>query len=310
MSAIRLPLLCAFAGGCLSSAVLFGVWRADTVATAAQQQLARSSELLAAALAATKAEHEREALQSVSRAPSQVAPEDAPRADAADHRDSPSEPSRDAQDPGSAAPAAAGSAVADVLMNLEAAYRQRATPAAPEEAPVALDRSRAPASTIITTAQAEPPPEVAAQAVAPDPPVLPPAAPPVTPIATPAPITPVAVAVLPAEVPPPPDAAPAFAAMDQRAPDVHYGDVNQNTYNITNVRQGDVYVTQQQIALMQYMQLLGASSAAQPTLAQPTHSPHGSGYRAAHRQPVPFPSTITNPDNPWGFNFSPPHLVH
>src|SRR3954466_2115271 len=28
MSAVRLPLLCAFAGGCLSNALLFGVWRA------------------------------------------------------------------------------------------------------------------------------------------------------------------------------------------------------------------------------------------------------------------------------------------
>ncbi|HEY3253953.1 MAG TPA: hypothetical protein VGJ91_08405, partial [Polyangiaceae bacterium] len=97
-----------------------------------------------------------------------------------------------------------------------------------------------------------------------------------------------------------------------RPPDIHYGDVNQNTY-ITNVRQGDVYVVQQQLALMQYMQLLGASSAA--GMAQPSHAHVGRG--AAFRgvpQAAPqykqFPSTLTNPDNPWGFNFAPPNLVH
>ncbi len=85
---------------------------------------------------------------------------------------------------------------------------------------------------------------------------------------------------------------------------VHFGDVNQNTY-ITNVRQGDVYVVQQQIALMQYMQLLGQAPVAH---VAPAH-----GGRAALSQTPQyrqFPSTLTNPDNPWGFNFAPLNLVH
>jgi hypothetical protein len=76
--------------------------------------------------------------------------------------------------------------------------------------------------------------------------------------------------------------------------------VNQNTY-ITNIRQGDVYLIQlQQLANLQYMQMLGMASG----LATPVR--HSSGPAP---QRTRFPSGITNPDNPWGFNFAPPNLV-
>jgi hypothetical protein len=78
------------------------------------------------------------------------------------------------------------------------------------------------------------------------------------------------------------------------------GDVNQNTY-ITNVRQGDVYLIQmQQLATLQYMQLLSMSSG----LPAPARHVRGAGP-----QGMPFPSAITNPDNPWGFHFAPLNLV-
>jgi len=59
----------------------------------------------------------------------------------------------------------------------------------------------------------------------------------------------------------------------------------------------------QQLAMLEYMQLLGMSSYA--GLANP-----GPRARGLAPQRAPFPSTLTNPDNPWGFNFAPPNLVH
>jgi hypothetical protein len=101
---------------------------------------------------------------------------------------------------------------------------------------------------------------------------------------------------------------PALAAQDAPPPppsEIHYGDVNygdQNTY-ITNVRQGDVYLIQmQQVAMLQYMQLLGMSSG----LAAPAGHVGGAGHQ---QQRGALSSGITNPDNPWGFHFARPHLV-
>lgn len=93
---------------------------------------------------------------------------------------------------------------------------------------------------------------------------------------------------------------PALATEDAPRPtEVHYGDVNQNTY-ITNVRQGDVYLIQlQQLAMLQYVQQLALTSGA----AAPMRHAVGAGKRSA------FPSGITNPDNPWGFHFAPLNLV-
>jgi hypothetical protein len=86
--------------------------------------------------------------------------------------------------------------------------------------------------------------------------------------------------------------------------EIRYGDVNQNTY-VTNIRQGDVYLVQlQQLAALQYMQLLGVSSSAPATPAR-----RGAHVAGALAQRSPFPSGITNPDNPWGFHFAPLNLV-
>ena len=307
MSAIRVPLLCAFAGGCLSGVILLGVWRADTeAAIPMQQQLARSNELLAAALAASNAERGREV-------PNERAPMPAPvaRHEVAHHEPATAD---------SEAPAPAGSAVSDVLMDLEAAYRKRLVGDAPAESANARENPTITASTSIASA----PPEATREPVAaPAPPaaavvtpavaVAPPAVVAAAPVAVAPPPAVAAAPVAPAPVAAPPaEAAPApIAQRDSRAP-VHYGDVNQNTY-VTNVRQGDVIVVQQQLAMLQYLQLLGASSAA-AGLVQPTRFGRGVQPQMVQRAPAPqfrqFPSTLTNPDNPWGFNFAPPNLVH
>jgi hypothetical protein len=101
------------------------------------------------------------------------------------------------------------------------------------------------------------------------------------------------------------------AQNDARPPDIHIGDVNQNTY-ITNVREGDVYVIQQQLALMQYMQMMGnPASVANAAYSAPTHTSHAAqGWSQHQPQNAQFRSTLTNLDNPWGYHFAPPHLVH
>ena len=303
MSAIRLPLLYAFAGGCLSTAILFGVWQAGAESGAAavkqqqlQQQRAHHVELASASLVAPSEESR-----------------PAPANDIADREANTAAEPAAAQarpDSDSAGPSAANSAaVSDVLTRLETAYRERVASSAPlppatteqpsarsapppDSAAPAMPEPSAPSVAALAPVEAAPPPpvSVAAAEVAPPAPVPIPAAP------TAAPNPPVA----PTE-PPQYAASPAFAPPDAPPPtEIHYGDVNQNTY-ITNVRQGDLYVVQmqQQLAMMQYLQLLGMSGAAAAR----------NGRGPAARQ-ISFPSTITNPDNPWGFNFKPPHLVH
>lgn len=301
MSVSRLPLLCAFAGGCLTTALVFGAFRADALATAAaQQQLARSSELLAAALAAHKSEQHSAALEKAAPAPApgvlaeprrevvaELGPELLAEAAAA----------RETQDPASTTKA--GSAVSDVLTDLEVAYRKRIVAAVPEEAPLAVERAPEPAHATPAFTQPEAPPVVAVRAVSRVAPVNLPAP---TTLSEPASVAPVP--IVPAPSAPPVAAAPALAAADQRP--VHFGDVN-NTY-VTNVRQGDVYVVQQQLAMLQYLQLLGAANTGNVGRVAP--APAVRGMAPPTQQYRQFPSTLTNPDNPWGFNFAPPNLVH
>jgi hypothetical protein len=276
MSATRLPLLGAFAGGCLSAAVLFVVWQASSDDVPAPKERARSVELVAPAVAARIAEPPPPVRE--------VVKLDSPAPAASDRVSAELEP------------APTGSAVSDILTDLEAAYRQRLIAAARAEAAAANEPTPARAST--TAAPAEPR-EIVTRAAAPVSPAVVPAA------VAPTVVAPAAVALVapsePAAVAPAP-----VAQVDSRPPAVHFGDINQNTY-VTNVRQGDVYVIQQQIAMMQYMQLLGASAG----LAQPANFPRGGLPQAAQRPPFrQFPSTLTNPDNPWGFNLAPPNLVH
>jgi len=302
MSAIRLPVLWAFAGGCLSGAVLLGFWRAGTgpsVTEPARVAHSRSAKLSVSGIPRTSAEDEPGPVDEPSRR--------AANADAADrHLDSASDPSavRGTQDLGAVVPTPAGTPVSDVLTHLEAAYRERLVAAAPTAASTERPSTAPPANTAL--AQGEPAPQLAQETPAP----VATAAGPAAAVATvSAPAAPALVATtLPLPAPPAAGTAaipPVMAANDSRPPDVHIGDINQNTY-ITNVRQGDVYLMQlqmQQLAMLQYMQLLGMSSYA--GLAAP-----GLRGRATAPQHVPFPSTLTNPDNPWGFNFAPPNLVH
>lgn len=287
MSATRMPLLGAFAVGCLSSAALFGIWKMGTTADPSAHPRAANKQPLVAATVQRRAE---------SPDPTPRTAPDSLRAESADQltdaKDSTNEPAAPTADPANAAPPG-GSAVSDVLMDLEAAYRQRLIAAARAEAEAASDgqakdseKRAAPVERAEVVAAATP--TVAASA---------PATPPAPPRAAPAPE--------PNE--PEPAVAPApIARNDARAPDVHIGDVNQNTY-ITNVRQGDVYVVQQQLAMLQYMQLLGSSPyAGFPQPARPARGVAASPS-SQFRQ---FPSTLTNLDNPWGFNFAPPNLVH
>jgi hypothetical protein len=301
MSAFRLPLLGAFVGGCLSGAVLLGVWQTDAGAPAsvpAPKQRATDAKVVTAALIPTTAPAPAEAPVEASRAP---AAHDAP-------------PSADVEPP-----APAGSAVSDILTDLETAYRRRLAKTAPEEAPVALaQQPPTPAVTNAAIAHAEPRREAATQvvaAVAPAPTVAP-AVIAAVPTAAPAAIAPLAqVAIAPAAVVPvaaQAAAAPAAQA-DQRPTAVHIGDINNNTY-VTNVRHGDVYLMQQQVAMLQYLQLLGVSSLAGRAglagVGLPVNTPVARGMAPQTPQYRQFPSTLTNPDNPWGFTFAPPNLVH
>lgn len=276
--------------------MLFGFWQADKRADASDVPKSRvqSAEVVSASLVEPRvAQRDAEPTRSVEQAePTRVEP--------AEHgnevKDEPLAP-KDAQDVASANAPPGGSAVSDVLTDLEAAYRQRLIAAARAEAAARADMEPTPER----AAPPEPPPEVAQQAA--------------PPVAAPSPIPPPPIPVAAAAVaaPPPVEAAPpappapaVVAQNDARPIDVHIGDVNQNTY-ITNVRQGDVYVIQQQLAMLNYMQLAGMG--ANPAI---TRVPHARGFvqQPSQSQFRQFPSTLTNLDNPWGFNFAPPNLVH
>ena len=306
MSAIRLPVLCAFAGGCLSGAVLLGFWKAGTgtgVTEPARVAPSRSAKLSLSGNPRAGAEDEPGPVSDPSRKRRAMREESA-NVDAADRNlDSASDPSavKGPQDQGAVVPIQAGTPVSDVLTHLEAAYRERLVAAAPTGASSERPSTAPPANAAL--APVEPAPPVAQQTPAP---VVTAA----TPVAAVVPNSAPAAPALVATNLPPPTAStaaipPVMAANDSRPPDVHIGDINQNTY-ITNVRQGDVYLMQlqmQQLAMLEYMQLLGMSSYA--GLANP-----GPRARGLAPQRAPFPSTLTNPDNPWGFNFAPPNLVH
>jgi hypothetical protein len=296
MSAIRLPLLYAFAGGCLSNVVMFGLWRAaeGTGGSAVRQQhpshnvvevvatasVAQPSELVSA----NAADREHDATTAV--APTPVA-----------------------SDVDSAGPTPAGSAVSDVLARLETAYRERVAARAPAQPSSTPERATATAPEDSAVAVAEPAAGVPAQPAAEVIPAMP-----VAVVTEPRATAPAALppqVVVPA-LPPQVAAMPAVAGPDAPPPtEIHYGDVNQNTFNITNVREGDVYLVQlQQVAMLQYMQLLGMS----PGMAAPARHAGGAGrqrgtFMSGGRSSGALSSGITNPDNPWGFHFAPPNLV-
>jgi len=294
----RLPLVWAFAGGCLSGVLALGFWRAES---AMVSHPARASVSHASDERAEPSDTTRDARPQVNaEAPKGHAPEH--EAATADHAQSAT--SADAplakRDDADAAPEP-GSSVADVLNRLESQYRQvlagttagtaeraAAAPAAMAEAPVR---------------EVPPPAEPAATVAAPAP----------APKLAPPPVAPERVAppVEVAEAPQPPSALPAEVAQGLAAQgggqprDVYLGNVQNNVY-MGNVYQGQVVQMQQELAMLQYMQLLSASPYAR-------FGGRGRGMpRGFAAQPAPAPafrSGLTNPDNPWGFDFPPTNYV-
>ncbi|HTQ04355.1 MAG TPA: hypothetical protein VMI54_10880 [Polyangiaceae bacterium] len=299
----RLPLLWAFAGGCLSGALLLGVWRAESEFGAhapARSALHRSTEPRATPRADTTDdgdEPEAPPAEAKPLARSEHKPT-APNADPTNATAKPSEESDPVADQ--------GASVADVLNRLETEYRQGLAVPPPASAP-----ATAPASTAAAEA---PPREVATRdepAAQPAPPVAPPRAAPREP--APEPEAPLAEAPEVAPEAPlalPPEAAERFAARDVGQPqNVYLGDVQNNVYlgNVqNNVYQGQVVQMQQELAMLEYMQLLSLSPYAR-------FGGRGRGVpRAFTGRSAPAPqlqSSLTNPDNPWGFDFPPTNYV-
>ncbi len=280
MLARRLTLLTVFVGGCLSGATLIVFWRGEAPAVPSGEEPAVATQLRSRDEPAAEAPTEVPVAHvTTKRAPASAElspPKDAPAPTLGDVT-------------GTASPADAGSSVADVLASLEAAYRQKVAAAAPsappEPAPIAdptPSPAPAPAATAVVVAGRAPiaPPQPVAQAelVA----RRPEAQPPVTSDTA---------------------AAPAVAARDDARPTITVRDVHHTTY-VNNVHQGDV-VLMQQLALLQNIQLLALSPYARPTApAFPVHTPRGTTRRAP-----PFATSLTNPDNPWGFDFPPTVLA-
>jgi hypothetical protein len=252
----RLPLLWTFAGGCLSSAVLIGLWPGASETSSPPKK--------------------RDVVVRNTEASSPVAPPSAATS-AVRERAIPDETSDARAEP--------GSSVADVLTRLEAAYRQGLSAAAPVAAPPpAAEHAPAPPSGTTTIAEAPARDRTAVALAA---------------TATPPKSAPEVVAQ--AAVAPEAEPAPVLAVRDVAGPrDIHVGDVHQNTH-VGNVHQGDVNVVQQ-VALLQYFQLLTLPP--QNRFSSPAQRPRG-GNR--HVAPYTFP--LTNPDNPWGFDFPPTVLV-
>ena len=304
----RLPLLSGFAGGCLSSAVLLGFWLAGAPKAAAPVTDAprrHSAEDLSSLKSVPDPSHE------------QAGPDDGARRAALhgeptqgtnqvedEQQREPVRPEHGATTSGETAPDP-GSSVADVLGHLEASYRAALAVADVRDAHASAARAPTP----VAAPEAEPSaPERMAAAHVPPPPVSEPPAgePPASPTATQAqPVVAIGAAAPAANGAPDTDTwAPVAAAppasggeAPPRGPEAAPANIN-----INNVYQGNVYQIQQ-LAVLQYIQLLAQSPSA-GLAAQPRASRPGM-VRTASR----FPTTLTNPDNPWGFNFSPLNLV-
>jgi hypothetical protein len=182
-----------------------------------------------------------------------------------------------------------GTSVADVLSRLETAYRivsaaktlDTANTSAPL-APVAPEPAPEPqAAIVVPVPEAEP----ALSAATPEP--------------RPALGAPATVAAATSEAPPPSDA---VARVPE--PTTYVGEVNTNIH-VGDVQVGDRYEIQQ-LAMIQYLQLLALSSYVGGRLPR-SHQPHQT-LRTPPRPRYPI-TAIPNPDNPWGFNFPPRVLV-
>jgi hypothetical protein len=281
MPAKHLPLLSVFAGGCLSGAVAVAL-----LANEAEPRTARAAPAsIEQSVAPPRATHD--------------AARDDVTAEAATARATSTQPpQRSAHDDGGDPSAQeATRSVADILLHLEAAYREQLAEvarsvsppplakapveAAPEREPRA--REQAPPAPALRTTSSKALPEVEAP--------------------------PARVAELEAAPPAPPRA----LASETKPPSVAYaGDVQQNIY-VGDVVQGDVYQLQQ-LAVLQYLQLLALSpqtrfmASAPPARGRAGLPQPGVQHTPARRRPA-FPSSVTNPENPWGFVFPPPMLA-
>jgi hypothetical protein len=273
-----MPLLLVFAGGCLSGAVLIGFMREQPESARAPKPM-KAWEGRAVTLA-----HASDSRDGDDGATSAM----------------PAEPEVGTASPKSIEPSdgdapEAGDSLAEVLARLEATYREgltpsRVAPATPPSAPdhVAPALAAAPVSSAVAAAA----PVAAAT----------------RPVELPAP-TPKSVHVPVQPAPALENEAPRVVASRDEAParNVHVGDVN--NVNIGSVHLGDV-VQVQQLALLQYMQLLaltpGAGIAApRAGRVPPAHAPR----RQLPRRPPPFSTSLTDPNNPWGFDFPPTVLA-
>jgi hypothetical protein len=312
----RLPLIWAFAGGCLSGVLALGLWRAESVVSRpSHASVSRAGDERAEPSDATREAREH---MNAEEASAVRAPQHEPAAPPDQERSATSAEGSPSKHDDAEAATEQGSSVADVLGRLESQYRQvlagttppggaervTAAPAAtPVTAPTAAIGTgtgavaEAPARELATRAQ-----PVALAATPPQPKsVAPPAAP--EPVVPPAEVAEAA--------PQPPSAAPAevaqrLAAQSVGQPrDVYLGNVQNNVY-LGNVYQGQVVQMQQELAMLQYMQLLSLSPYARLG-GRGRGAPRGFASRPA---PAPaFHSDLTNPDNPWGFDFPPTNYV-
>jgi len=302
MLASRLRTLSIFAGGCLSGAVLLIVWRVSTEAPPADRVATRR----AASFVEMPSDAEA--------APAQEAGRHAPaRSEDGDHAPAVSKKVEEGTEPDS------GRAVSDVLAHLEAAYRQQlaAVPASTSDAPAStgalvsanvqqpappaaqLSAPPAPATAlpaapvVAAPARAEAPVAIAAAAV-------PPVAAPALALAAPVVAAPAVAAPAPAPVAALPAVAAPIAAGGATSPLATAPGIAPATQNVSvgSIHQGDTYNVQQ-VAIMQYVPVFAPWP--YPGYGYPQqHAP-----RSSQPKRVPYPTTLTNPDNPWGFAYPP-----
>jgi hypothetical protein len=281
MLAKRLPLLLVFAGGCLCGAVVIAFLPNDgeAVAPAAVPRLTEARQQEAVAPVEQDAQTETQAV---------VAPA---RSNAGARA-----PAQEPLEPSGSEAEAEGNSVADVLGRLEAEYRKgQSVPVV--ATPVASAVGEAPTAVAPAPAAAAPA-QVAVAPVAPAPvaaSVAPAVAP--APVAPPAPI---AAATLPAR----PAAEPGLARHDALRPSDPAAANTPRNVHLENLHQGDVTQVQQQLALMQYFQVVTL-----PGEARASSAPQDRRRATARRAPQPSLHAPMNPDNPWGFAFPAPVLV-
>jgi hypothetical protein len=267
----RMPLLSAFAGGCLSSAVVLGLWLRGNGGEPGPQELS----LVPPQAALVEAR---------SSAPDRAPVADVEPAPVADVEPAPVvavEPSvaKPADDVAATEAIEPGSSVADVLARLEQAYREELNTLPAPELPTPASKDKA---------VANPQPAVANPQPA---------------VANPQP----AVANLqPAVANPQPAVANPQPVVANPQPAVaNIGNVEQNVH-VGNVHQGDAYQVEQ-VAVFQYVPQYIPFVPLVPS-SRPA-APVQQSRRVMSRRTPASPTALMNPDNPWGFDFPPTVLV-